>query len=245
MRLRAWALPLLASAFSSVQPAPSNPCGAGGPPACSEQTPCCPGDFPVTCFWNATKCVPAFPPPDAEVKTLGTTFSILTAGTGDGLRWGDLYNATAIGYGRNETTDWLLFWDGSTPPYTLGTRDPLIAGWKYGVEASATGALGGMRVGETRLLTIPSQEGYGEKGNPEWDIPPRAQLIYQVTVEAIFKGPPPVLGFEFFNPTEVTFELEFHSDCTGLSPWSEAPCLRRRKDVVSPPVLTTVTVGNV
>ena len=204
-----------------------------------------PRRLPSDLLLERDKVRPGLPATDAEVKTLGTTFSILTAGTGDGLRWGDLYNATAIGYGRNETTDWLLFWDGSTPPYTLGTRDPLIAGWKYGVEASATGALGGMRVGETRLLTIPSQEGYGEKGNPEWNIPPRAQLIYQVTVEAIFKGPPPVLGFEFFNPTEATFELEFHSDCTGLSPWSEAPCLRRRKDVVSPPVLTSVTVGNV
>lgn len=49
----------------------------------------------------------------------------------------------------------------------------VIAGWDEGVE--------GMRVGETRLLTIPSSLGYGARG-AAGVIPPHATLLFEVTL---------------------------------------------------------------
>jgi FKBP-type peptidyl-prolyl cis-trans isomerase len=42
-----------------------------------------------------------------------------------------------------------------------------------------------MRVGETRRLSIPASEGYGAAGFAEWNIPPNADLTFDVTVLSI------------------------------------------------------------
>ncbi len=54
--------------------------------------------------------------------------------------------------------------------FQLGQRD-VIAGWDEGVK--------GMKVGGTRLLTIPSAMGYGARG-AGGDIPPNAALVFEV-----------------------------------------------------------------
>lgn len=54
--------------------------------------------------------------------------------------------------------------------FQLGQRD-VIAGWDEGVK--------GMKVGGTRLLTIPSAMGYGARG-AGGDIPPNAALLFEV-----------------------------------------------------------------
>jgi FKBP-type peptidyl-prolyl cis-trans isomerase FkpA len=54
--------------------------------------------------------------------------------------------------------------------FQLGKGD-VIAGWDEGVQ--------GMKVGGTRLLTIPSKMGYGSRG-AGGDIPPNAALLFEV-----------------------------------------------------------------
>jgi FKBP-type peptidyl-prolyl cis-trans isomerase FkpA len=59
--------------------------------------------------------------------------------------------------------------------FTLG-RGEVIQGWDNGVA--------GMRVGELRKLTIPSQMGYGARGFPPV-IPPDATLVFEVELLAV------------------------------------------------------------
>lgn len=54
--------------------------------------------------------------------------------------------------------------------FQLGNRD-VIAGWDEGVA--------GMKVGGTRILTIPSNMGYGARGAGA-DIPPNSALVFEV-----------------------------------------------------------------
>ena len=49
----------------------------------------------------------------------------------------------------------------------------VIQGWEEGVE--------GMKVGEVRKITIPSEKGYGETGSPP-NIPGGAGLVFEVTL---------------------------------------------------------------
>ena len=59
--------------------------------------------------------------------------------------------------------------------FTLGGRQ-VIAGWDMGVQ--------GMKVGGTRVLTIPSRLGYGSRG-AGGDIPPNATLIFEVELLSV------------------------------------------------------------
>ncbi|HVY35729.1 MAG TPA: FKBP-type peptidyl-prolyl cis-trans isomerase [Candidatus Paceibacterota bacterium] len=63
---------------------------------------------------------------------------------------------------------------GSTFTFTLGAGD-VIKGWDEGVL--------GMKVGETRKLTIPPELGYGSRDLGA--IPPNSTLIFEVTLKGI------------------------------------------------------------
>lgn len=55
--------------------------------------------------------------------------------------------------------------------FVLG-EGSVIKGWDEG--------LVGMKVGETKVLTIPPEKGYGAGGTPDGSIPPNATLIFEV-----------------------------------------------------------------
>ena len=63
-------------------------------------------------------------------------------------------------------------------PFTfiIGTGQ-VISGWDQG--------LIGMKVGEERKLTIPSDLGYGSSGTPDGTIPPNATLIFTIKLISI------------------------------------------------------------
>jgi hypothetical protein len=50
----------------------------------------------------------------------------------------------------------------------------VIKGWDFGCL--------GMKLGETRRLSIPAEEGYGAGGFPAWGIPPNGSLDFEIEV---------------------------------------------------------------
>jgi len=67
-------------------------------------------------------------------------------------------------------------------PFTFqpGARR-VIRGWEEGVP--------GMRVGGRRLLFIPAEYGYGERGTPDGTIPPNAGLVFDVELVNVIPLP--------------------------------------------------------
>jgi FKBP-type peptidyl-prolyl cis-trans isomerase len=94
----------------------------------------------------------------------------LKDGTGDGAKDGD----TLVVHYTGTLTDGKKFDSskdrGQPFPVTLGQRR-VIAGWEQGLQ--------GMKIGETRRLTIPPELGYGSRG-AGGVIPPDATLVFEV-----------------------------------------------------------------
>jgi FKBP-type peptidyl-prolyl cis-trans isomerase len=123
---------------------------------------------------EATDAAEAAPATDGKVVTTasGLKYEVLQEGSGE----------AAIGHRRVTVhyTGWLedgKKFDsshdhpGGRPfPFTLGHGD-VIPGWDEGVS--------GMKVGEKRKLTIPSDLAYGDSGHPG-GIPPKATLTFEV-----------------------------------------------------------------
>jgi FKBP-type peptidyl-prolyl cis-trans isomerase FkpA len=136
----------------------------GGDDASSSTAPATPGTAPATA-----------PAAAADVAALGIEDPV--AGTGAGARAGMmvsvhytgwLYNPSAANKRGNKFDSSK---DRGQPfEFQLGQRD-VIAGWDEGVK--------GMKVGGTRILTIPSAMGYGARGAGS-DTPPNAALVFEV-----------------------------------------------------------------
>ena len=81
------------------------------------------------------------------------------------------------------------------PRYKAGVGS-VIVGWDQGCL--------GMKIGEVRQLTIPFDEGYGDRGFPAWKIPPKATLKFEVELIGWGEG-------------TASFETKIHYVLAGLT----------------------------
>ena len=114
---------------------------------------------------------------DAPISTWSTT---VAAPPGSPcIEVGDVVTVNALG--RVQGEDGKEFWStksaGQTAyTYTAGVGS-VIKGWDRGCL--------GAQIGETRLIYIPSAEGYGASGFPAWGISGGDDLIFEIEVLAI------------------------------------------------------------
>ncbi len=117
-------------------------------------------------------------PPTAkgETKTTpsGVKYETLKEGTGPEAKAGQKIKIHYTGMLQNGTK-FDSSRDGEPLPVTIGIRQ-VIKGWDEGVP--------GMKVGERRRLTIPSQAAYGAAGRPP-AIPPDSILIFDVELMGV------------------------------------------------------------
>ena len=66
----------------------------------------------------------------------------------------------------------------------IKSRMPLQAGLGKVIKGWDRGMLGATK-GEVRRLDIPAAEAYADKGFADWDIPPGADLVFQIEVLAV------------------------------------------------------------
>lgn len=108
----------------------------------------------------------------------GMKVEILKEGTGEETKNGDTVSVHYTG-NLEDGTKFDSSVDRGTPfSFSLGAGQ-VIKGWDLGVL--------GMKVGEKRRLTIPSELAYGETGTPGGPIPPNATLIFEVELLGINK----------------------------------------------------------
>ncbi len=105
----------------------------------------------------------------------GVEIEILKEGTGTIAKNGDTVSVHYVGVLENGTKFDSSVDRGTPFEFSLGAGQ-VIPGWDIGVE--------GMKIGETRKLTIPSELAYGSSGAGNV-IPPNATLIFEVQLLGI------------------------------------------------------------
>lgn len=101
---------------------------------------------------------------------------VLKEGSGEVAKSGDTVTVDYVGT-LEDGTKFDSSIDKGTPfTFVLGVGR-VIQGWDLGVA--------GMKIGEKRRLTIPSELAYGETGTPGGPIPPNATLIFEVELLGI------------------------------------------------------------
>jgi FKBP-type peptidyl-prolyl cis-trans isomerase len=165
---------------------PILPPGANNPRISPDDSPAdALGETPASSETSAApvaKSTPAYKPapPTAigETKTTegGVKYETLKEGTGPEYKWGQRGTFHYVG----RLADSGKVFDSSharnAPSNFRIGGDPLIRGWQE--------ALPGMKVGETRKLTIPPELAYKADGHPP-AIPPNATLIFEVELLSI------------------------------------------------------------
>ena len=113
--------------------------------------------------------------PISTTDIQGMKVETLKEGTGDGAKVGDNIVVNYVGT-LLDGTKFDSSIDRNQPfPYTLG-QNQVIKGWELG--------LLGMKVGEKRKLTIPSELAYGDDGRPPV-IPAKATLVFEIDMLSI------------------------------------------------------------
>ncbi len=110
-----------------------------------------------------------------KMNKQGVEIEILKEGIGATAKNGDKVSVHYVGTLENGTKFDSSVDRGTPFEFTLGAGQ-VIPGWEIGVE--------GMKVGEKRKLTIPSELGYGSRG-AGGVIPPNATLIFEVELLGI------------------------------------------------------------
>lgn len=112
-----------------------------------------------------------------------TTYDVIKPGSGKLVTKGATVSVHATGNVLSESGA-NKFWSTKDPgqqPFTyLAGMGGVITGWDQGCL--------GMKLGEVRVLVIPSDEGYGSSGFPAWGIPERATLQFEIEVLSIKGG---------------------------------------------------------
>lgn len=127
---------------------------------------------------NPTSTAPAPQTKNRVIVKDGMTIEIQKEGTGPAIQNGQ----TAVVNYTGSLVDGTVFDSnidakfGHVEPFSFTLPGQVIQGWNEGVL--------GMKVGETRKLTIPPALAYGPNGIPG-TIPPNATLIFVVTLTAI------------------------------------------------------------
>lgn len=106
----------------------------------------------------------------------GMKVEILKEGTGEASKNGDSVSVHYVGTLENSKKFDSSVDRGVPFSFVLG-QGRVIKGWDLGVL--------GMKIGEKRRLTIPSDLAYGETGTPGGPIPPNATLIFEVELLGI------------------------------------------------------------
>jgi FKBP-type peptidyl-prolyl cis-trans isomerase len=109
-----------------------------------------------------------------DAKAKGLIIETVTEGKGDGAAVGKSVSVHYTGKLKDGTTFDTSISRGVPFTFILG-RGQVIKGWDGGLQ--------GMKVGEKRKLTIPSDLAYGPQGSGK--IPPNATLIFDVEMIAI------------------------------------------------------------
>jgi len=110
-----------------------------------------------------------------KMNKQGVEIEILKDGTGAIAKKGDTVSVHYVGVLENGTKFDSSVDRGTPFEFSLGAGQ-VIPGWDIGVE--------GMKVGEVRKLTIPSELAYGASGAGN-TIPPNATLIFEVQLLGI------------------------------------------------------------
>jgi len=110
-----------------------------------------------------------------KMNKQGVEIEILKDGTGAIAKKGDTVSVHYVGVLENGTKFDSSVDRGTPFEFSLGAGQ-VIPGWDIGVE--------GMKVGEVRKLTIPSELAYGASGAGN-AIPPNATLIFEVQLLGI------------------------------------------------------------
>lgn len=106
----------------------------------------------------------------------GMKVEILKEGTGQEAKSGDTVTVNYVGTFEDGNKFDSSIDRGVPFSFTLGAGT-IIKGWDLGVV--------GMKVGEKRKLTIPSDLAYGETGAADGLIPPNATLVFEIDLLSI------------------------------------------------------------
>jgi FKBP-type peptidyl-prolyl cis-trans isomerase FkpA len=121
---------------------------------------------------------PAPPTAKGQTKTTagGVKYETLTEGTGPELKPGQPAQFRYKGMLEGGK----VFTDRTGKPEIMTIDAKMTKGWQE--------AIPGMKVGETRKLTVPAGMAYGDRGNAAGGIPPNSTLIFEVELVQIVGG---------------------------------------------------------